>query len=203
MGFFTKLSDFFKSLFGNKPRKKDPLTEFIEREYNKDDLYYNDIFDVAKAVSENDPEVVNAVRFLLDEPLKYFRERAQKYLERGIDFDNENFYDEFMVYDLLELASINELEDRGYVSRVNLDCKLPEFRQGLAKVKDYEKIKGIADNFELIEDGDIVIWTEELNAELDGKAYIAFIIEMIEEKFALAITDRETSEKINGDIPDK
>lgn len=197
MGFFTKLSDFFGNLFGKNPQKSDPLTEFIEREYNKDDLYYNDIFDVAKAVSENDPKVVNAVRFLLDEPLKYFRERAQKYLERGIDFDNENFYDEFMVYDLLELAAINELESSGYVSRVSIECELSEFRLGLSGLKNYEKIKSVVEALELPEDGDVAVWTEEINAELDGKTYVAFIIELIEEKFALAVTDRETFEKIN------
>lgn len=200
MRFFTKLSDFFKGLFGRKPQKSDPLTEFIEREYNKDDLYYKDIFEIAKAVSEGDPEVTSVVRFVLDEPIKYFRERAQKYLERGIDFDNENFYDEFMLYDLLELASIDEMESRGYVSRVSIECGLSEFWQALTKIKGYEKIKNVADNFEFNIDGDIAVWTEEINAELGGAAYIAFIIEIIEEKFALAITNRETSEKINGEI---
>lgn len=193
---------FFDKLFGKMPPKADPLTEFIEREYNKDDLYYKDIFEIAKAVSEGDPEVTSVVRFVLDEPVKYFRERAQKYLERGIDFDNENFYDEFMLYDLLELASIDELESRSYVSRISIDCKLPEFQHGLAKVKDYEKIESVVETLELPEDGDVVVWTEEINAALEGKAYVAFIIEMIEEKFALAITDRETSEKINGEITD-
>lgn len=198
MGFF----DFFKRLFGSKPQSSDPLTKFINREYNKDDLYFEDIFKTAKAVSENDPEVIKAVRLILDEPVKYFRERTQKYLERGIDFDSENFYDEFMIWDLLELASIDEMESRGYVSRVSLECELDEFRAALTKIKDYEKIKDTAENFEFNPDGDIVIWTEELNAELGGRAYIAFMIEMVEETFAVAITDRETSEMINGEIPE-
>lgn len=202
MGFFTKLSDFFKSLFGKKPQKSDPLTRFFESEYYEPDQYYKEIFEIAKAVSNDDPEVVKAVRTALDEPVKYFRENAQRYLDRGMDFDNESIYDNFMVYDLLELASIDELEERGYVSRVSIDCKLPQFRQGLARIKNYEEIKSIAEAFEFSEDGDIVTWTEELNAELGGKAYLAFIIEMVEETFALAVTDRETSEMINGENPE-
>lgn len=197
------LFDFFKKLFGKDPQKSDPLkTFFLPGVYTKIKPGFEEIFETAKALSNNDPEAVNAVRFLLDEPIKYFRERAQKYLERGIDFDNEHFADEFIEYDLLELASLDELEKRGYVSRVNIGCKLPEFRQGLSKVKCSEEVKSIIGAFEFSGDGDIVTWTEELNTALGGKAYLAFIIEMIEEKFALAVTDRETSEMINGEIPE-
>lgn len=199
MGFF----DFFKKLFGKNSQKNDPLKSFfLPSVYTKIKPGFEEIFETAKALSNNDPEVTNAVRFAIDEPVKYFRENAQRYLDRGIDFDNEHFADEFIEYDLLELASIDELKSRGYVSRVNLECELDEFRAALTEIKGYEKIKDIARNFDFNPDGDIVIWTEELNAELGGIAYIAFIVEMVEETIAVAITDRETSEKINGDIPD-
>lgn len=190
---------FFKSIFGKKPT--DPLTKFFGTElYKRGKADYEDIFERSKAISGGDREVVNAVRFALDEPIKYFRENAQRYLDRGIDFDKKNFGEDFLAFDLLELAAADELENRGYVSRVSIECGLSEFRQGLAKVKDYEKIKNAVETLELSEDGDIVIWTEEINAALEGKAYVAFIIEMVEETFSLAITDRETSEKINGEI---
>lgn len=189
---------FFKYIFGKKPRKTDPLTDFFDSEdYKPGDADYEDIFETAEAISGRDPEVTNAVRFALSEPVRYFRENAQRYLDRGIDFNNKSIYDEFMVHDLLNLAAADELESRCYITRVSLECRLAEFRQALTKVKGYEIIQSVVEALELPEDGDVSVWTEELNAELNGTAYMAFDLETVEWKFTLAITDRETFEKKN------
>lgn len=195
MRFWIRISSFFKNIFRKRPL--DPLIMFFKTEDKQGCADREDIFEFAKAVSNGDPEVVGAVRFILDEPIRYFHENSQKYRKRGIDFNNENFGDEFMVYDLLDLAAMDELESRGYVSRVSIGCGLSEFQSALARIKDYDAIKSAAEGLELLEDGDVAVWTEELNAALGGRAYTVFIIDMVEEKFSLAITDRETFEKIN------
>ncbi len=189
----------FKNIFGKKPRKIDPLTEFFESEdYKPGDADYEDILETAEAISSGDTAVTNAMRFALSEPIRYFRENTKRYLDRGIDFDNESIYDEFMVHDLLNLAAADELESRGYISRVKLECRLSDFLRALTKINGYEKIKSAVETLELPEDGDVSVWTEEINAELEGAAYVAFDLETVEWKFTLAVTDRETFEKING-----
>lgn len=195
MGFLGIISRFCKTIFRKKQR--DPLTRFFKTEDKQGCADREDIFDIAKALSNGDPKVVGVVRFILDKPIRYFRENSQRYRKRGIDIDNESFGDEFMIYDLLELAAMDELESRGYVSRVSLECGLSEFQSALARINGYDKIKSAAEGLELPEDGDVAVWTEEINAELKGKAYVAFILDVVEWKFSLVITDRETFEKIN------
>ena len=186
-------------LFGKKRRKADPLTLFFESEqYDSGDCA--EILRQARIISRSDAEVMSAVEFVVRDPIKYIRDNAARFYARGIDIENEDFGDEFLAYDLVYIAMVDELKARGYVSQVSPDyeCEPDELRAALAEIKGYENIKDIVLDFDFVTDGDTAIWTEQLNAALGGRAFV-WILPINSELSPLAILDPAAYEEIiNG-----
>ena len=177
--------------------KKDILKELFE-EYEREDC--EGLIDSARAISQNDPEVVKAVEFAVDAPRKYLVQNAERFAERGIKFDDKEILNDFESDDLLFIAMIDELEARGYAVEVAYDCNYEEFLAALKTLKTYEMIADTiesTDMGELAEDGDGGVWVEEINAWLEGKAFICYN-DIGASKNPLIIVDPETFKLLNG-----
>lgn len=157
--------------------KKDPLKQIFE-DYELEDG--KDILEQARAISQDDSQVVKAVGYAVAEPLKYFKNNAARFKERGIDFNNHELAGEFEPDDLLMVAMTDELKERGYSVEVDVKCGLEDFLRALEQLKTYyliadaipeqkNKISGI-----FTDEGDVDVWIEEINGELDGKAYVLY-----------------------------
>ncbi|MDE6731251.1 MAG: hypothetical protein K2J77_00045 [Oscillospiraceae bacterium] len=158
-------------LFGKK-KQQDYLTLFFESEqYDSGDCA--EILKQARLISRGDVEVMSAVEFAVRDPIKYIRDHAARFYERGIDIKNEDFGDEFLAYDLVYIAMVDELKARGYVSQVSPDyeCEPDEFRAALSEIKGYEKIRDIVSDLDLDTEGVTANWTEQLNAALGGRSF--------------------------------
>lgn len=173
--------------------KKDPLEKlFKDYEYGDND----DILETAKAVSGNDAEVVSQMEFALKEPVKYIRENAERFEERGIEIDDEDSFDEMDSDELLLLAMVDELEEHGYEFELDWKCELEDFLWGLEQIKGYALIKDVTQTLDLSEDDDAEEWGKQINAALGGKAYICYI-DIDSDSYLLTIVSAETLEKIS------
>ena len=158
-------------LFGKK--KRDHLTLFFESE-QYDSGECEEILKQARIISRGDIEAINAVEFAVRDPIKYIRDNAARFYARGIDIENEDFGDEFLAYDLVYIAMVDELIVRGYCAEVGYDCGLSEFAAALGRIRGYEMVGSVIAEVitKLQKDGGVEDWIGSLNTELGGKAFI-------------------------------
>lgn len=152
--------------------KKDPFKALL-RDYDREDCA--DILETARGISQNDPEVVKAMGSALDNPKDYFKQNAERFAERGIDFGDESFADELDIDELLFLAMVDELEEHGFAFEFDYKCELADFLWGLEQLKTYELIKDVLPNVKLDESEDIEKWGAAINAALGEKAVVSYI----------------------------
>lgn len=169
--------------------KKDPLKE-IFRDYENDD-----ILETAKTISGNDAEVVNRMEFALKEPVKYIRENAERFSERGIELDDPDSFEDLDSDDLLFLAMVDELEERDYAFEFDYKCELEDFLWGLEQLKNYSLIKDAVQTLKLDEDGDIEGWGKEINRVLSEKAALCYI-HIDSDSYPISIVTAEAFENI-------
>ena len=181
--------------------KKDPLKEIFE-DYERED--FEDILEQARAISQNDPEVVEQIDFALSNPKEYLKKNTERFDERGIDFDDKDILDEFEPEDLLFLAMGNELEAHGYSIEVDYKCGLEDFFGGLEQLKTYDLIADVIPivKTECLNKDDVDVWIEKINAALDGKAYVLYN-DIDSDSYPLIIVTPETFKLLNGGDEDQ
>lgn len=172
--------------------KKDPLKE-IFKDYNRED--HVDIFETAKLISGNDPEIVKAMEAALNDPVKYIKENAGQFSERGIEFDDEDSFEDLDADEFLYLGMVNELEEHGFAFEFDYKCELEDFLWGLEQTNNYSLIADVIPTVKYNEEDDIEIWGKALNEALGDKARIIYI-DIDSDSYPVAVVTKETLEKI-------
>lgn len=157
--------------------KKDPLKEIFQ-DYENDD-----ILETAKAISSNDAEVVKQMEFALKTPVKYIKQYAERFSERGIELDDPDSFEDLDSDDLMFIAMVDELEERNYAFEFDYKCAPEDFLWGLEQIKNYSLIKDFVQTLKLDENGDIEGWGREINVavakawdgELDEKPVLCYL----------------------------
>lgn len=168
------------------------LNNLLE-DYERED--YEDILETAGAISANHKDVMKTLSSALDNPKKYFKNNTQRFLERNIDFQDEDLEDEIDLDDLFFLAMIDELSEYGYVYEVDWKCSLEDFLWSLKQLKNYSMISHILPTVDLDENFNVDMWIEKINESLDKKAYICYV-DIDSDSFPLIIASPETYQLI-------
>lgn len=175
--------------------KKDLLKE-IFKDYERED--HEDIFETAKLISGNDAEVMTAMEAALSDPVKYLKETAEQFSERGIEFDDEDSFEDLDADEFLYLGMVNELEEHGYAFEFDYKCGLEDLLWGLEQTKNYSTIADVISTIELNEKDDIEVWGKSLNEALDNngdKARLIYI-DIGSDSYPVAVVTADTLEKI-------
>lgn len=152
--------------------KSDPLKELFkgyERGSRKD------VLQAATLISGNDPEIVKIMNSALNDPVRYLKTRAEQFEERGIDFDDEDFPEEYEPEELLLLAMVDELEEHKYLFEFDWKVGLEDLTWGLEQLKNYGLIADVMKTVKLNENGNIEEWGKEINSALGEKACVCYI----------------------------
>ena len=171
--------------------KKDPLMA-IFKDYERDD--HEDIFETAKLISGNDPEVMAAMEAALSDPVKYLKENAEQFSDRGIYFDNGGSFEDLDADELLYLGMVNELEEHGFAFEFDWKAELEDFLWGLEQTKNYGLIEDVIPTVKLSEEDDIEVWGKLINEALGDKAKLIYI-DIDSDSYPVAIVTADTLEK--------
>lgn len=171
--------------------KKDPLKE-IFKEYERED--HEDIFETAKLISGNDPEVMAAMETALGDPIKYLKENAELFSERGIEFDDGGSFEDLDADELLYLGMVNELEEHGFAFEFDWKEGLEDFIWGLEQTKNYGLISDVIKSVKLERSDDVEIWGKLINEALGNKAKLVYI-DIDSDSYPVAIVTADTLEK--------
>lgn len=149
---------------------------------------YFHILEIARLLTDNETVHAN-LKAALDNPEKYFSENEWRYAERGVvvgKTDRKTLY---------WLALVDELAEGGCVFEVDYKCELEEFLGALERLNNYGLIESAVGSLDLPEDGDVEVWSEELNATLDEKAFVCFI-DIDSDSYPLVIVNGDALEKV-------
>lgn len=171
---------------------KDPLKKVFAY-YDRRD--HEDIFETAKLISGNDPEIVKAMESALNDPIEFIKENAGQFSERGIDLDDPNSYDELDADEFLFLGMADELEEHGFAFEFDWKCELEDFLWGLEQLKSYDLIADVIKTVKLNEDDDIEVWGKALNEALGDKARLVYI-DIDSDSYPITILTADTLKKI-------
>lgn len=165
------------------------ILDILLKEYERRD--YEDILEIAEAISANHEDVMRQLEWALTHPKEYFTKNAQRFHEREIDYENEEAEDEIDLDDLFFLAMVDELQEYGYLYEVDWKCSLEDFLWSLEQLKNYTMISHILPSLNLDENFNVDMWIEKINDALDGKAYICYV-DIDSDSFPLIIASPET-----------
>lgn len=171
--------------------KKDPLKE-IFKDYDREN--HEDIFETAKLISGNDPEVMAAMEAALSDPVKYLKENAERLSERFIELDDEDSFADLDADEFLYLGMVDELEEHGFAFEFDWKCELEDFLWGLEQTKNYGLIEDVIKTVKLNEEDDIEVWGKALNKALGDKAKLIYI-DIDSDSYPVAIVTADTLEK--------
>ena len=149
---------------------------------------HSHILEIAKLLTDNETVHAN-LRSALDNPEKYFSENEWRYAERGVvvgKTDRKTLY---------WLALVDELAEGGCVFEVDYKCELEEFLGALERLNNYGLIESAVGSLDLPEDGDVEMWSEELNAALGEKAFVCFF-DIDSDSYPLVIVDGGALENV-------
>ncbi len=175
------------SLFNKDPLKK------IFADYNRED--HEDIYETAKLISGNDPEIVKAVDLALSDPIKYIKDNLERFSERGIELDDEDSFENLDSDEFLYLGMVDELEEHGFAFEFDWKCELEDFLWGLEQLKNYNLIADVIKTVKLDEDEDIEAWGKKINLALGEKARLCYIA-IDSDSYPVTILTSETLERI-------
>lgn len=165
------------------------ILDTLLEDYERQD--YEDILEMAKAISANHEDVMRHLQSALDNPKEYFQKNAQNFQERNIDFEDEELEDEIDLDDLFFLAMADELQEHGYLYEVDWKCSLEDFLWSLKQLKNYSMISHILPDLDLDKNFNVDMWIEKINDVLDGNAYICYV-DIDSDSFPLIIASPET-----------
>lgn len=168
------------------------LNKFL-KDYEREECEY--LSEIAALISKNDAEVVKAVESAIDNPKKYLKRNAERFDDRSIDFSDEDFTDEFEPEELLFLAMVDELDERGYAFEVDWKCPIEDFLWSLEQMKTYGLISDVIGSLELDEDGEVETWGKTLNAALGDRARLGYI-DIDSDSYVLIIVSPEVLARI-------
>lgn len=171
---------------------RDPLKK-IFADYDRGS--HEDIFETAKLISGNDPGIVKAVDLALNDPIKYVKENAERYSERGIFLDDPDSFDDLDADEFLFLGMLDELEEHGFAFEFDWKCELEDFLWGLEQTKNYSLIADVIKTVKLNEGDDIEVWGKALNEALGDKARLV-TIDIDSDSYPVTILTAETLKKI-------
>lgn len=152
---------------------------------------YEDILEMAKAISANHKDVMKQLESALENPKEYFVKNTKRFNQRGIDFQSEALENGTDLDEIFFLAMIDELQEYGYLYEVDWKCSLEDFLWSLKQLKNYSMISHIISSIDLDENFNADMWMEKINDALDGKAYICYV-DIDSDCFPLIIASPET-----------
>ena len=159
------------------------------KDYERED--YEDILEIAEAISANHEDVITHLQSALDNPKEYFQKNAHRFHERNIDLENGELEDEIDLDDLFFLSMVDELHDYGYLYEVDWKCSLEDFLWSLEQLKNYAMISHILPDLDLDKNFNVDMWIETINDALEGNAYICYV-DIDSDSFPLIIASPET-----------
>ena len=171
--------------------KKDPL-KAIFKDYERED--HEDIFETAKIISGNDPEVMAAMEAALSDPVKYLKENAEQFSERGIYLDDEDSFEDLDDDEFLYLGMVNELEEHGFAFEFDWKEELEDFLWGLEQTKNYGLIEDVIKSVKLDRSDDVEAWGKLINEALGDKAKLIYI-DIDSDSYPVAIVTADALEK--------
>lgn len=149
---------------------------------------YSYILEIARLITDNET-VCSNLKNALDNPDKYFSENEWRYVERGIAV---NKTDRKVLY---WLALVDELAEGGCVFEVDYKCELEEFLRALEQLNNYGLIKSAVSSLDFHDDGDVEVWSEELNAALSETAFVCYF-DIDSDSYPLTIVEGGVMEKV-------
>lgn len=168
------------------------MDEFLE-DYDPEE--HEDILETAKAISSDDKTVMKQIKLAVDDPRKYCKQNMERFDERGIDLEDDEFLDELDHDELLWLAMVDELEANNYAFEFDWKCELKDFLWGLEQLKNYSLIADAVKTISFDESNDIEAWGKELNIALGGKIKICYL-DIDSDSYPIAIITAEAFESI-------
>ena len=149
---------------------------------------YSYVLDIARLITDNEA-VHTKLKTSLENPDGYFADNAARYAERGMNVKTCSRKE------LYWIALADELSEGGCMFEVDWKCELEDFLWALEQLNDYDLVKSAVSLLEFPEDGDVEVWGEELNAALDGKAFVC-CLDIDSDSYPIVIIDGNVLEKV-------
>lgn len=172
--------------------KKDPLKAIFD-DYERED--HEDIFETAKLISGNDPGVMTAMEAALSDPVKYIKETAELFSERGIELDDEGSFEDLDADEFLFLGMVNELEEHGFAFEFDYKCEVEDFLWGLEQLNNYGLIEDVIKSVKLDRSDDVEAWGKLINEALGDKAKLVYI-SIDSDSYPIAVVSADLMEEI-------
>ena len=154
---------------------------------------YSFIADIAALITDNNSEVVSALRECASNPWAYAEKNASRYLQRGVVVSDREAND---IDDICWIGMIDELEENGYLFPCDYSEEVGNILWGLSQLKNYGLIEKYADGFEADDDDDVETFVHKLNSAL--KDACICMIDIDSDSYELIITTCETYRKISA-----
>ena len=170
----------FSKLFGTKdstPAMKD----------------YSFIADIAALITDNNSEVVSALRECASDPWAYAEKNASRYLQRGVVVSDREAND---IDDICWIGMIDELEENGYLFPCDYSEEVENIIWGLSQLKNYSLIESYTDDFEADDDDDAEAFVHKLNSTLKGACIC--MIDIDSDSYELIIVSLDVYKKISA-----
>ena len=124
---------------------------------------YSFIADIAALITDNNSEVVSALRECASNPWAYAEKNASRYLQRGVVVSDREAND---IDDICWIGMIDKLEENGYLFPCDYSEEVENIIWGLSQLKNYSLIESYTDDFEADDDDDA-----EVIEQSDGRKY--------------------------------
>lgn len=156
------------------------------------DKDYSFIADIAALITDNNSEVVSALRECASDPWCYAEKNAARYLQRGIVVSDRKGND---IGDICWIGMIDELEENGYLFTCDYSEEVENILWGLSQLKNYGLIEKYTDGFEADDDDDAEAFVHNLNGTLKGACLC--MIDIDSDSYELIIASLDVYQKIS------
>lgn len=154
---------------------------------------YSFISDIAALITDNDSEVVSALRECASDHWCYAEKNAARYLQRGIVVSDRKGND---IGDICWIGMIDELEENGYLFTCDYSEEVENILWGLSQLKNYGLIEKYTDGFEADDDDDAEAFVHNLNGTLKGACLC--MIDIDSDSYELIIASLDVYKKISA-----
>ena len=154
---------------------------------------YSFIADIAALITDNNSEVVSALRECASDPWAYAEKNAARYLQRGIVVSDREGND---IGDICWIGMVDELEENGYLFPCDYSEEVENILWGLSQLKNYGLIDKYADGFEADDDDDVETFVHKLNSTL--KDACVCMIDIDSDSYELIIASLDVYKKISA-----
>ena len=145
---------------------------------------YSFIADIAALITDNNSEVVSALRECANDPWAYAEKNTSRYLQRGVVVSDKEAND---IDDICWIGMIDELEENGYLFPCDYSEEVENIIWGLSQLKNYSLIESY---------DDAEAFVHKLNSTLKGACIC--MIDIDSDSYELIIVSLDVYKKISA-----